>query len=304
MTFTQWTELYGIQVKEEKDFLLTSSEGTFFFAPLDSLLLKEKKELLGWLNYDLSLLLPTAVAVKRIDGGFVTRHLNVEGILFFIRNPVTPFSQTAEALARFQNASLQLNLPVKELSSYGQWPELWAQRLDQWKETESSYTWYVKALGENAISMAKDAWFDHDPRGSDAPVIARRSRHQQSFYYSLPVNWIYDHPARDLAEQLRPLLFRRNGAAVSWLRDFLTYRKLSRLGWTLLIARLLFPLDAIELAESEGSEEQRNLKRQKLEDKISLYESNLKMIIQLGGQRTAELAKHLSWLHEARRVNR
>ncbi|NGP46637.1 hypothetical protein G4V62_17420, partial [Bacillaceae bacterium SIJ1] len=149
--------------------------------------------------------------------------------------------------------------------------------------------------------LANDAWMDTTSQQQDVAVLSRRSYDVSSPYFFLPVNWLFDHPVRDLAEHIRPWLSSKPEQANQWLKEYLYNRPLSATGWRLLTARLLFPLQYIEAIEAQNME--RRLSRwpslKRMERSFPQYQRNMYELLALGGQFTDDVRSHLRWLKRA-----
>ncbi|TYR78692.1 spore coat protein YutH [Priestia megaterium] len=230
-------------------------------------------------------------------------------------------------LATFHQKGRLFPYEVEQANRLGQWKSLWEKRLDQmeqfWygrlralpnqemeKRFLESFPYYL-GLTENAIQYLVDTEIDDLPRSVDSATIChhRFGKHTwgDEFLYKLPIDWVFDHPSRDIAEYIREQYLLTYTMDQQQLHEFLSeYEKVSPLSsfsWRLLYARLLFPVHYFEVIEgyySVQSEEQRQLYYQKLEDVLahsSHYEHFLKQFYQSVGISTSRYhIPELTWL--------
>jgi spore coat protein YutH len=193
--------------------------------------------------------------------------LNERPVLLYRSKLQRKRNDSPEWLASFHRKSHQLQLTESSLNRYGKWNELWAKRLDQLEtwwiqrlqagplEQEKlfieSYP-YFKGRTENAIQYAVDTRLDTRKSELDRHTICfnRFGANQEG---NLPIEWVIDHPARDVSEWVRLTLVEKEENWHEKVRDFL-YRYHSKLpmsvaGWRFTYARLLFPLHYFEAVE-------------------------------------------------------
>src|SRR5690606_15321400 len=91
-------------------------------------------------------------------------------------------------------------------------------------------------------------------------------------FTKLPIEWVFDHYTRDLAEFIRDQYASgekgQNGQIVHFLKEYERLSPLSPFSWRLLYARLLFPLHFIECIEGyymTGSEHKKEQQLKRLE---------------------------------------
>lgn len=158
------------------------------------------------------------------------------------------------------------------------WPALWEKRLEQLEEwyvtvfsrgpqTEIDelflYTYpYFMGLAENAIQFAVDAQLDLYRSPLDAGTISHYRFNDRTWLYMSergdvikpPTSFLFDHPARDLAEWIRST--RKDdpqsytvAPIFTFLNGYEEQQPLTPFTWHLLYARLLFPLHYFEIIE-------------------------------------------------------
>ncbi|UOY90980.1 spore coat protein YutH [Ectobacillus sp. JY-23] len=161
---------------------------------------------------------------------------------------------------------------ISELSRIGEWRELWEKRLDQLEKfwygrltnhpTTSfeklfidSFPYYL-GLAENAIQYVVDTELDAEPQVADAATICQQRFTDRLWHQTnrvkVPIDWVFDHPSRDLAEWVRHMYEEGEHAEekiMTFLGEYEAVAPLSAFGWRLLFARLLFPLQYFETIE-------------------------------------------------------
>lgn len=195
-------------------------------------------------------------------------------------------------LAIFHERGQYLPTQVVKLNRLGEWKNYWVKRLEQIEQVWSqmvrspsgdpfdmmfidSYPYYM-GLCENAIQYYTDTLIDEIPGQFDQGTVCHQyfadGLWKGKFPIRNPFDWVFDHPARDLAEWVRDCYFRQPTSYTNDLQTFIqeytSIRPLSRFGWRLLYARLLCPLHYIQCVEeyfltnSEG-------KKKELEERLS-----------------------------------
>ncbi|MDQ0215171.1 spore coat protein YutH [Oikeobacillus pervagus] len=176
-------------------------------------------------------------------------------------------------LARFHNRGQYMNENIQHASRIGQWKYLWEQRLEQLESLfhqiirqhpedsfeemfVKSYPYYM-GLAENAIQYIVDTEIDEQPQEVDSGTICHDRFHRKSWGDDLfirnPLDWVFDHPGRDLAEWIRSTywshsrIYRQD--IQTFLNEYQSLRSLSAFSWRLIYARLLFPLHYFECIE-------------------------------------------------------
>ncbi|MBM7554880.1 hypothetical protein [Thalassobacillus pellis] len=211
-------------------------------------------------------------------------------------NPQRTPPLTATQLASFHQIGSTYPYQLTNLSSYGQWKQLWAQRIDQFEAKIGQLhqerpvgklhrLWldsapYVVGMGENAIQYLQESEQEkRHQEGDQATFTFDR-------YPTEPQRYIWcdqlrsDHPSRDLAESLRrKLLADENPAgAAAFLSEYQSAAPLSVFGLRLLYARLLFPvhlLDQFDYTASRIFEEGLLVETKEMFDNQKYYEKHL-----------------------------
>ncbi|MFS0787656.1 spore coat putative kinase YutH [Shouchella sp. 1P09AA] len=158
------------------------------------------------------------------------------------------------------------------------WPSIWEQRLEQlenWYAQKRAtgpstqtdelflYTYpYFMGMTENAIQYAVDTEMDIPMEPRDSGTICHNRFKDTSWLkvsesgqiIKLPTTFLFDHPARDLAEWIRDRRVQQEQRQTqqdiaSFMSGYEETQVLSRFSWQLMYSRLLFPLHYFELIE-------------------------------------------------------
>jgi len=177
-------------------------------------------------------------------------------------------------LAKFHERGKMVPFKVEKAARIGQWKQLWETRLDQmervWSERifqppadeferlfVESFPYYA-GLGENAIQYLVDTEIDGEPQEPDSGTVCHErfsgNAWGRQYVIKNPMDWVFDHRSRDLADLARYKYFRNRGTYGTEIPQFFAeYGEVARLSpfsWRLLYARLLFPLHYLETIES------------------------------------------------------
>jgi spore coat protein YutH len=194
-------------------------------------------------------------------------------------------------LAKFHLRGLTIPFKVERTSRIGQWKQLWEKRLTQmenvWRaklyqapENEfermfiESFPYYL-GLTENSIQYLVDSELDGTPEQRDnGTVCHERFSHQtwgRDYLLKNPLDWVFDHRSRDLAEWTRSIYFESkynyHQQVRKFFQDYQQLAPLSAFGWRLLFSRLIFPLHYFECIEEyylSTSEQAKKSKEEKL----------------------------------------
>lgn len=196
--------------------------------------------------------------------------------------PTARFRSLGRELAVIHEYGRSCPLPITACRRIGQWRELWAKRIDQmeafWANMLAtgpaspfdrlfieSFPYYL-GLAENAIQYVADTELDEEPLRIDYAAFCHERLPQAGWVEGaeakLPIDWVYDHCARDLAEWVRHLYQQRGlgcqRAVRQFFQDYGHLSPLSPFAWRLIYARLLFPLPYFECVESYYTAVDRN----------------------------------------------
>lgn len=173
----------------------------------------------------------------------------------------------------------RLPFSIYKKNRVGQWKEFWGARLDQlesWRgermkenpksgfEKDFIHTFpYFLGLTENAIQYIVDAELDNGNNGQLISTICyeRFNKDQLRHYQGIriPVKFVVDHPARDIAEWIRHQFWNEKDSnyreVVNFLNEYKRVEPLSPFFYTLVFGRLLFPVNYFECIEGFYSSE-------------------------------------------------
>jgi spore coat protein YutH len=203
----------------------------------------------------------------------------------------TNTQQVGRKLAKFHYRGLSIPFKVERTSRIGQWKQLWEKRLDQmeavWHNKLSlspeneferqfieSFPYYM-GLTENAIQYLVDAEIDENPTQMDNGTVCHERFTNRTWGTEVtlknPMDWVFDHRSRDLAEWTREVYFSskhvHHQQVRKFYKDYQEISPLSPFGWRLLYARLLFPLHYFECIEEyyiTQSEQDKNILEERL----------------------------------------
>ncbi|QDP40983.1 spore coat putative kinase YutH [Radiobacillus deserti] len=204
-------------------------------------------------------------------------------------------------LAKFHHLGSQYPYEPVLISSYGQWSTLWSEKLNafeqfyakQWSERPVSKFQrlfidtfpYLIGLTENALQYTDETekdWRYHEvDRGT---ICFQRYTNQMKQSIIWPYELVYDHPARDIAEYIRPYFLQSEEDCFQLLRVFIQeyeqVNPLSIFSWRMIYARLLLPVhlfDYLEEGFSHKDTEAVYKSYHSLLMKSKRYEENLKI---------------------------
>ncbi len=213
-------------------------------------------------------------------------------------------------LAGFHYRGRDVAYRFTKLNRLGQWKSLWEKRTDQlerfWQskllvqpqnEFEKLFIDcfpYYLGLMENAIQYLVDSELETADQGQEAATICYERFNEESFHNGKnALDWLLDHPSRDLAEWVRGEYFQKPNTYHYFVRDFMQdYMQalpMSPGGVRLLYARLLFPVQFFEIVESyytTESEGEKKLYEDQLGadfDNSHYYERFLKNFFEIAG---------------------
>ncbi|MGE6629955.1 spore coat putative kinase YutH [Bacillus sp. NPDC077027] len=240
--------------------------------------------------------------------------------------PGRSFQHAAE-LAAFHQRGRRFPYEVSETKRVGAWKELWAKRLDQlegfWmqqmhqkplerfeKQFIESFPYYL-GLTETAIQYLVDTELDDDPKECDSGTVCHQRFSRVTWHgdqlLRLPVDWVFDHPTRDIAEYLRETFVQHKEDLLeegfSFLQQYEQITPLSSFSKRLLYSRLLFPLHYFEIVEGYymSSESEKHYYEQRLDyllDDHKRYEHFLKVFQEMSNMRAqATSIPAIGWLN-------
>lgn len=213
--------------------------------------------------------------------------------------------QIGRKLAKFHLRGLTIPFKVERTSRIGQWKQLWEKRLNQmegvWQsklyhtpENEfermfiESFPYYM-GLTENAIQYLVDTELDETPGQMDNGTVCHERFANptwgKEFLLKNPMDWVFDHRSRDLAEWSRTTYFDSRHAHHQIVRKFYKeYQELAPLsafGWRLLYSRLVFPLhyfDCVEDYYITQSEQEKKMLEEHLAKHLQASDSHMQFL--------------------------
>lgn len=249
----------------------------------------------------------TAYPIQNVQGNWLTRSQENTYIVAKVNQlQETPLNKHGKILADFHQTNTAYHYEPENISSYGQWKQLWINKLTVFerqivqeakKRTNSYYRLlmdilpYIIGISENAIQYIQETTEDHRYHEGDQGTIAFK-RYQNNLLK--PVIWVdglvYDHPTRDLAEFIRTKLFQSDEQSKTeltlFMNDYQSLRPLSIFSWRLLYARLVFPIPIFDLLEKGfiiQDDDRHYLEMIDLLEKQTIYEQNLSSFFQTMG---------------------
>lgn len=253
----------------------------------------------------------TAFPVQNIYGEWFTADQGRNYMVLQVQHPLWDnMLSPGESLATFHEVGASYGYEPKSISSYGQWKALWIEKLTVFEtnlqqEAEKHPTKYyqlimdilpyVVGISENAIQYLQESERDNRFHETDQGTISFRRYSNQ---LANPILWVdqfvYDHPARDLAEYIRTMLLekRDQDEVTAFLNDYNKRRPLSVFSWRLLYARLVFPIHLFDIMQSGFlTDDFERLYREmtSLLDKQVDYERRLSDFFQIGSVKREEV---------------
>ncbi|MBP2257315.1 spore coat protein YutH [Virgibacillus campisalis] len=262
----------------------------------------------------------TAKPIQNMDGNWFTTYQNKSYMVVQVQSPQTNYIEShGHSLANFHLMNAAYHYEPQNISSYGQWKNLWIHKLTIFEnriihEAKRKHTCYYRLLmdilpyiigmSENAIQYIQETTEDYRYDEGDQGTITFQ---RYDDHLLKPVIWVndlmYDHPTRDLAEYIRTKLFlnQANKELRSFMDDYQSLRPLSIFSWRLLYGRLIFPITFYDLIEesffTEKNDQTYFTKMENLIEKQSIYEQNLSsFFIEMGLQHEALHIPVLHWL--------
>lgn len=189
-------------------------------------------------------------------------------IIYKVSTRFHPDKSTGFNLAQLHQIGSAYGYEPKTISSYGQWKKLWVEKLTLFEEKIIQYASeqntddrcdlidilpYIIGISENAIQYLRETEesetrFSLMDQGTIAFVRFKQDVDREVIW---PDQFVYDHPARDLAEHIRYLFLsgQSDKMLMEFLREYQTERPLSYFSWRLIYARLLFPIHIFDALE-------------------------------------------------------
>ncbi|RJS60214.1 spore coat putative kinase YutH [Bacillus sp. PK3_68] len=235
----------------------------------------------------------TAIFLRDRNGRFLITEEQREFVVLVSEKPASIRAFTGRRLAHFHLRGQLLSFQVHSASELGKWREGWEQRLERLEKSISqlvkeqddpfaqlivqSFPYYM-GITENAIQYTVDTEIDESPQQWDSGTICHTAFSEQIWMREpavhQPFNWVFDHPARDIAEWVRSeywqgSLFYRT-RFVDFIGQYQQVRPITAFTWRLIYARLLFPVHYFECAESYFAKGSWHVKKEN-EERLKRY---------------------------------
>lgn len=282
MPFTEFLSIYyGIQVdgKIELDHKEGYRDGNYYYfiTSVDNreIVYMEQTSLAYFLRdnhyYHISLPIPNS------QGEWVTPYHDKNYMVLQVTN-MQEMDNKSDALkmAEFHAIGSGYQYQPREISSYGDWKNLWIEKLDYVeekvmeeakKDPNPYYQYlmdvfpYVIGISENAIQYIRESETESRFHQADQGTI---TFHRYMNQLQEPILWmenlIYDHPTRDIAEYIRrAFLFRESEEKiVGFLNEYQSVQPLSIFALRSIYGRLLFPTHILDVIYRGFSEEEKD----------------------------------------------
>lgn len=206
-----------------------------------------------------------------------------------------------KSLASFHQANVGYPYEPQYISSYGQWKQLWIDKLTFYEEriiaeakenSNESFRLlmdslpYIIGISENAIQYIQESERESKfNEGDQGTITFQRYRDDMLKSVIWMDDLVYDHPIRDVAEFIRLSMTQKNPMELEevwlFLKDYDSIRPLSNFSWRLLYARLLFPANLFDFIESGliANDMDRKCKEMtEVLEKQSIYEENIRSL--------------------------
>jgi spore coat protein YutH len=207
-----------------------------------------------------------ALPIPNLQGEWFTSYHNINYMVMQVTNMQQVDKNTeSRRLAEFHQIGSNYQYQPKEISSYGKWKLLWIEKLDyiearleeEANKNPNPYYQlvmdvlpYIIGISENAIQYIRESETETRFHEVDQGTITFHRYHNQLNDSILWVeNLVYDHPIRDVAEQIRNCLVKGESEEkiYQFLREYQTVRPLSIFSYRLLFGRILFPAHILDL---------------------------------------------------------
>lgn len=293
---------YAIDVKERTHLYgktaYLDEHGTYFLIPTEQQETTMEQAALSYYLYENNYI-HMACPIQTKGGNWFTRDHEKQYYLVKVediqRQTTLP---VGSQLAAFHQIGAAYKFEPQNISSYGQWKQLWTQKLTTYETylnraaKEHSHDFYrlaidslpyIIGISENAIAYVGVS--NHDIRYTETDqgtITFNRYDHQ----LMAPILWsndlTYDHPGRDVAEYIRHAYLLNPHAdakdIVTFIDDYQQVNPLSLFGWQQIYARLIYPVhffDVLEKGFLERNDEENVEKLKALITQQPKYEQKL-----------------------------
>lgn len=256
--------------------------------------------------------------IQNVHNQFITSIGKETFMLYYARESELHQMSIGKQLAIIHRIGQLFPYKVESINNYGNWKELWIQKVDQYEQLFKTYYQhkptppfmrelvdyfpYIIGISENAIQYMNLVMKERNYNEFDQPVLAyARLSNQLQEPYIWTHRLIYDHPARDIAEYLRPMLCEQDGinhpTIQAFLKDYLSICQPSPFSWKMVFARLLFPIHLYDAMDECVRLNYSDTPLGKIEEMQIHYEKNLQTFFyQIGIDISKESVIQLDWL--------
>ncbi|MFC5711176.1 spore coat putative kinase YutH [Thalassorhabdus alkalitolerans] len=259
----------------------SADSGTYIFVPKLETGRGSLKEKISWAEMlKQNGGIQVAQFVQSVNGRETIPIDGEERMLFYIpeeERTVGHMTETGSSLGMFHKQGSHLgNASDSSTVSFGmRWSQWWEMRIDQlesWYAKVSQQTdftsfdrWFVLTfpyylgLTENAIQWLREMESGREYSAKEGGSISHFRFTEGTWLtvdperteVKLPSEWLYDHPARDVAEWLREAFFQQEPTQriESFLHHYLQHNAFTDQDWMMVFGRLVFPYLYIERVE-------------------------------------------------------
>lgn len=262
---------YNITIEniiKQNDNLYFSSNGNKYCFRIFSNNINLIKDIYNLNNYLSAIILIDKIILNK-DNEILTEYNNNLYILTLINNKTSIESliYSNKVLPTISNLS-NIKVPETKALERNNWEILWGNMIDYYEmqigQNEKKYPLiresldYYIGMAENAISYLVNTKKEVKKENSDNMVLAHNNLNHSLFD---PLNIIFDHKARDLAEYIKLSFFNNNKDIFKELDEYFFYNRYSLYGIRVLYARVLYPSYYFKLYDKilRGENEEKEL---------------------------------------------
>lgn len=276
---------YNITIEniiKQNDNLYFSSNGNKYCFRIFSNNINLIKDIYNLNNYLSAIILIDKIILNKYNE-ILTEYNNNLYILTLINNKtsIEDLIYNNKVLPTISNLS-NIKVPETKALERNNWEILWGNMIDYYEmqigQNEKKYPLiresldYYIGMAENAISYLVNTKKEVKKENSDNMVLAHNNLNHSLFD---PLNIIFDHKARDLAEYIKLSFFNNNKDIFKELDEYFFYNRYSLYGIRVLYARVLYPSYYFKLYDKilRGENEEKELKP--IISRINEYEDYL-----------------------------
>lgn len=262
---------YNITIEniiKQNDNLYFSSNGNKYCFRIFSNNINLIKDIYNLNNYLSTIILIDKIILNK-DNEILTKYNNNLYILTLINNKtsIEGLIYNNKVLPTISNLS-NIKVPETKALERNNWEILWGNMIDYYEmqigQNEKKYPLiresfdYYIGMAENAISYLVNTKKEVKKENSDNMVLAHNNLNHSLFD---PLNIIFDHKARDLAEYIKLSFFNNNKDIFKELDEYFFYNRYSQYGIRVLYARVLYPSYYFKLYDKilRGENEEKEL---------------------------------------------